>query len=59
MVPQDVRCDLGVRCYQEGPPLSLLEAQAERGFAHVSEKVLEDLLRSKGKAVPPCEDDEI
>ncbi len=36
-----------------------LVAQAERGFAHVPEKALEDLLVSKGKAVPECDEDDV
>ena len=57
--PQDFKAGLGVACVQEGEPRPLLEAQAERGFAHVPEKSLEDLLMMKGKKVPDGDEDDI
>ena len=57
--PQDFKAGLGVACVQEGEPRPLLEAQAERGFAHVPEKALEDLLMMKGMKVPDGDEDDI
>lgn len=50
---------LGVQVQQTGPPLKLLEAQAHRGFAHVDEKSLEDLLVHCDRALPDCDADDL
>ena len=57
--PQDLDGVNGVACVQVGEPVRLLEAQAERGFANVPEKALEDLLLMKGKKVPDGDEDDI
>ena len=47
---------LGVQCYQCGPKSPVLVEQVEQGFAHVSERCMEDLLTMKGKEVPEDDD---
>ena len=44
--------ELGVRKHECGPPTDVLAAQANRGFAFVSETACEKLLHKKAKAVP-------
>ena len=57
--PQDIDGVDGVACVRVGEPVPLFEAQAERGFANVAEKALEDLLLMKGKKVPDGDEDDI
>jgi hypothetical protein len=51
-VAQDYTGELGVQLRATATPKDLLEAQATCGFAHVSEKTMEDVLVHKGKEVP-------
>ena len=55
---QGFKADAGVICVQEGKPQPLLSAQADRGFAHVPEKTLEDVLLMKGKDVPDGDEED-
>ena len=50
---------LGVQSHQHGERRNVLGAQADMGFAHVAEKVLEDVLISMGKVVPVCESESL
>ena len=43
---------IGVRHYQQGPPVDIMVGHAHRGFACLDEKVLEGVLERKGVAVP-------
>lgn len=52
--PQDYGKHLGAFTLQNGVKRSIEEAQAHRGFAHVSEAAIEALLVHKGWAVPPA-----
>lgn len=57
--PRDSKAFIGVACVQEGEPRPLLEAQVDRGLAHVSEDALEDLFMMNGKKVPDGDEDDI
>ena len=50
--------NLGVQVYQTGAPREVLDAQVQRGFAFVEEKCMEELLTSRGKAIPEGGEDE-
>ena len=49
--------DLGVQLHQHAPEMTLLEAQARQGFAHVPEKTCENLLTKLEKEIPEAGDD--
>ena len=49
---QDSTGNRGVHNVQHAAPCPLLTAQADLGFAHVTERCCEDLLANKGKPVP-------
>ena len=55
---QDYVADLGVHRVQTGAPLEVLDAQADRGFAHVEEKCMEELLVSRGKSLPDGDEED-
>ena len=54
---QDKADKQGVRWVQTGDAMDILQAQVERGFAHVPEQTLEQLLTHKTKPLP-VEDEE-
>ena len=54
---QDKADKQGVRWVQTGDAMDILQAQVERGFAHVPEQALEQLLTHKTKPLP-VEDEE-
>jgi len=56
---QGFKADAGIACIQEGRPQPLLMAQATRGFAHVPETTLEEVLLMNGQDVPDAEGDEV
>ena len=49
--------DLGAQLHQHAPEMTLLEAQARQGFAHVPEKTCENLLTKLEKEIPEAGDD--
>lgn len=51
--------NLGVHTFTNavGTRLSVLDAQADQGFAHVSETACHEVLVFKGKAIPPGDED--
>ena len=56
---QDYINHLGVQVHQSGAARNVLVAQADLGFAFVSEKCLEDVLALKGKPLPICENESL
>ena len=50
--------NLGVQVYQTGAPREVLDAQVQRGFAFVEEKCMEELLTSRGKAIPEGDEED-
>ena len=44
---------------ETGPPTDVLDAQVQQGFAFVSQGCCEALLLSKGKSVPPGEEEDV
>ena len=44
---------------ESGPPKDVLDAQVQQGFAFVSQGCCEALLLSKGKSVPPGEEEDV
>ncbi len=58
-VAQDYVGELGVQLLATATPRELLVAQAYSGFAHVSEKTMEDVLVHKGKEVPAGDEGDI
>lgn len=56
---QDYVKDLGVRVHAYAAPKGVLEAQADLGFAFVSEGACEALLAAKGKELPDGSEDEV
>ena len=55
---QDYLANLGVQSFQTGAPREVLDAQVQRGFAFVEEKCMEELLTSRGKAIPEGDEEE-
>ena len=56
---QDYVRDIGVRAHAKAAPKGVLEAQADLGFAFVSESACETLLEKKGKELPEGSEDEV
>ena len=44
--------------FQTGAPREVLDAQVQRGFAFVEEKCMEELLTSRGKAIPEGDEED-
>lgn len=55
---QDYLANLGVQSFQTGAPREVLDAQVQRGFAFVEEKCMEELLTSRGKAIPEGDEED-
>ncbi|MDA8584450.1 hypothetical protein N9L68_09435 [bacterium] len=55
---QDYLADLGVQYCQTGAPREVSDAQVQHGLAFVEEKCMEDLLASRGNAIPDGDEDD-
>ena len=51
--------NLGLQSYQAGVLRELLHAQVQRGFAFVEEKCMQELLKSRGKAIPEGDEEDL